>query len=136
MQIMEVTTPKVPSSSPTQTDSDYLDFVRRKATFGMNSDQIAADYAQRWKIPYDLAKQRMKEPEYLQAIEAGRQSGLGRIWERLHYLAMEKNDQGILLLLAKEQLKLFGQVESEDLMTKSSLSKDKLKKIHELIFGK
>jgi hypothetical protein len=135
MQIMDVTTPMVTSES-TATESDYLDFVRRKATSGMNSDQIAADYAQRWKIPYDLAKQRMKEPEYLQAIEAGRQSGLGRIWERLHYLAMEKNDQGILLLLAKEQLKLFGSVESEDLMTKSSLSKDKLKKIHELIFGK
>lgn len=135
MQIMEVTTPMVTSES-TATESDYLDFVRRKATSGMNSDQIAADYAHRWKIPYDLAKQRMKEPEYLQAIEAGRQSGLGRIWERLHYLAMEKNDQGILLLLAKEQLKLFGQVESEDLMAKSSLSKDKLKKIHELIFGK
>lgn len=135
MQIMEVTTPKITSES-TATESDYLDFVRRKAVFGMSSDQIAADYAQRWKISYDLAKQRMKESEYRQAIEAGHQSGLGRIWERLHYLAMEKNDQGILLLLAKEQLKLFGQVESEDLMTKSPLSKDKLKKIHELIFGK
>jgi hypothetical protein len=27
-------------------------------------------------------------------------------------------------------------VESEDLLTKSSLGKDKLKKIHELVFGK
>jgi hypothetical protein len=118
------------------TSSDYLDFVRRKAVFGMSSDQIAADYAQRWNISYELAKQRMQETEYRQAIEAGHQSGLGRIWEKLHLLAMEKNDQGILLLLAKEQLKLFGQVESEDLLAKSSLSKDKLKKIHELIFGK
>ena len=116
--------------------SEYLDFVRRKAVSGMSSDQIAADYAERWRITYDLAKQRMQEPEYRQAIAAGHQSGLGRIWEKLHHLAMEKNDQGILLLLAKEQLKLFGQVESEDLLAKSSLSKDKLKKIHELIFGK
>ena len=122
-----------PSSTST---SDYLDFVRRKAVSGMSSDQIAADYAQRWNISYELAKQRMKEPEYRQAMEAGHQSGLGRIWEKLHHLAMEKNDQGILLLLAKEQLKLFGQVESEDLLAKSSLSKDKLKKIHELVFGK
>ena len=127
---MELTPP-----SPTP-DSDYLNFVRRKATFGMSSDQIAADYAERWRITYDLAKQRMQEPEYRQAIAAGHQSGLGRIWEKLHHLAMEKNDQGILLLLAKEQLKLFGQVESEDLLAKSSLSKDKLKLIHELIFGK
>jgi hypothetical protein len=116
--------------------SEYLDFVRRKALSGMSSDQIAADYAQRWNISYELAKQRMQEHEYRQAIEAGRQSGLGRIWERLQYLAMEKNDQGILLLLAKEQLKLFGSVESEDFLVKSCLSKDKLKKIHELIFGK
>ena len=123
------------SSSPTP-DSDYLDFVRRKAVFGMSSDQIAADYAQRWNISYELAKQRMQESEYCQAIAAGHQSGLGRIWEKLHHLAMEKNDQGILLLLAKEQLKLFGSVESEDLLAKSCLSKDKLKKIHELIFGK
>ena len=122
-----------PSSTPT---SGYLDFVRRKAVSGMSSDQIAADYAQRWNVSYELAKQRMQEPEYRQAMEAGHQSGLGRIWEKLHHLAMEKNDQGILLLLAKEQLKLFGQVESEDLLAKSSLSKDKLKKIHELIFGK
>ena len=127
---MELTSP-----SPTPI-SDYLDFVRRKAVFGMSSDQIAADYAERWRITYDLAKQRMQEPEYRQAIAAGHQSGLGRIWEKLHHLAMEKNDQGILLLLAKEQLKLFGSVESEDLLAKSSLSKDKLKKIHELIFGK
>jgi hypothetical protein len=121
------------SSTPA---SDYLNFVRRKAVSGMSSDQIAADYAQRWNISYELAKQRMQEPEYRQAMEAGHQSGLGRIWEKLHHLAMEKNDQGILLLLAKEQLKLFGQVESEDLLAKSSLSKDKLKKIHELVFGK
>jgi hypothetical protein len=127
---MELTSPR---STPA---SDYLDFVRRKAVSGMSSDQIAADYAQRWNISYELAKQRMKESEYRQAMEAGHQSGLGRIWEKLHHLAMEKNDQGILLLLAKEQLKLFGQVESEDLLAKSSLSKDKLKKIHELIFGK
>jgi|688.fasta_scaffold04233_22 hypothetical protein len=127
---MELTPPR---STPA---SDYLDFVRRKAVSGMSSDQIAADYAQRWNISYELAKQRMKESEYRQAMEAGYQSGLGRIWEKLHHLAMEKNDQGILLLLAKEQLKLFGQVESEDLLAKSSLSKDKLKKIHELIFGK
>ena len=127
---MELTPP-----SPTP-DSDYLNFVRRKATFGMSSDQIAADYAQRWNISYELAKQRMQESEYRQAIDAGHQSGLGRIWEKLNHLAMEKNDQGILLLLAKEQLKLFGQVESEDLLAKSPLSKDKLKKIHELVFGK
>jgi hypothetical protein len=106
------------SSTPT---SDYLDFVRRKAVSGMSSDQIAADYAQRWNITYELAKQRMQEPEYRQAMEAGHQSGLGRIWEKLHHLAMEKNDQGILLLLAKEQLKLFGQVESEDLLTERGM---------------
>lgn len=115
---------------------EFLEFVRRKATFGMNSDQIAADYAERWSITYELAKQRMTEPEYIQAIDAGHQSGLGQIWEKLYDWAITKNDQGILLLLAKDQLKLFGQVESEDLLVKSSLGKDKLKKIHELVFGK
>ena len=123
------------TSSPTP-ESKFLEFVRGKATVGMNSDQIAADYAERWGITYELAKQRMKEPEFQQAIDAGYQSGLGKILEKLYDWAITKHDQGILLLLAKDRLKMFGSVESEDLLTKSSLSKDKLKKIHELVFGK
>lgn len=114
---------------------EFLDFVRAKAVCGLDTDQIAADYAHRWNISYDLARERMKEPAYRQAIAAGYQSGLGRIWEKLHTLALDKNDQGILLLLARERLKLFSKIETNDLEIKSSLSKDKLKKIHELVFG-
>ena len=71
------------TSSPTP-ESKFLEFVRGKATVGMNSDQIAADYAERWEITYELAKQRMKEPEFQQAIDAGYQSGLGKILEKLY----------------------------------------------------
>lgn len=77
-----------------------------------------------FNIPFDIAKQRMAQPDYRLAIEAGRQSGLGRIWETLYGLAVDKKDAGLLVLLAKEQLKLFGQVETDDVMVKSSLNKD------------
>jgi|GEM_PF-5572275 hypothetical protein len=118
------------------TKAELLDFVRRKAITGMSSNQIAADYANDWHTTYDFAKQRMKEPQYQEAIEAGRQTGLGQIWEKLHDLAISKNDQGILLLLAKEQLKLFGGLDTQDLLAKSNLTKDQLKKVHEVILGK
>ncbi len=103
---------------------------------GMSLEQIAADYADWFNIPFDIARQRMIEPAYRQAYEAGRQSGLGKIWETLYGLAVDKKDPGMLILLAKEQLKLFGQVEADEVMVKSVLTKDKLKKIYDLIFSK
>ena len=116
--------------------TELLDYVRLKAISGMNANHIAADYSRDWNISYGLAKQRMQEPEYQQAIEAGRQTGLGQIWEKLHDFAISKNDQGILLLLAKEQLKLFGGLDNQDLLAKSNLTKDQLKRVHEVILGK
>ena len=115
---------------------DRLSAVTRYASLGMDVAQIAANYSKDYVIAYDLALSRMKEPEYVQAIEAGRQLGLGRIWESLYEIGITKKDQGILLLLAKERLKVFGQVENDDLLAKSMLSKDKLKKIYEIISGK
>jgi hypothetical protein len=115
---------------------EYSRFVREKATSGMSSDQIAAGYAEQWGISYELAKQRMAEPKYQQEIEAGRMSGLGMIWAKLYTLAVDKNDHGILLLLAKERLNLFGKVDSEELLAKSSLSKEQLKAAHDIIFAK
>jgi hypothetical protein len=114
---------------------DLLSYVRRKAVVGMSSEQIASDYADYYNISFDHAKKLMGEADYREAIEAGRQAGLGKIWETLYGLAVEKKDAGLLVLLAKEQLKVFGQVTNDDPMIKSSLSQDKLKKIHELVFG-
>jgi hypothetical protein len=113
---------------------EYSRFVRDKATSGMSSDQIAGALHSEAGVPYELAKKYITEPEYKEEIEAGHLYGLGKIWERLYHLAFKQDDYAILLLLAKEQLKLFGKVDSEELMAKSSLSKDKLKKIHDILF--
>ncbi len=115
---------------------EYSRFVRDKATSGMSSDQIAGALHSEAGVPYELAKKYLTEPEYKEEIEAGRMSGLGKIWEKLYTLAMDKNDQGILLLLAKERLNLFGKVDSEELLAKSSLSKEQLKAAHDIIFAK
>ena len=114
---------------------DCLNFVREKARSGMSSDQIAGSLHSFSEISYELAKQQV-DGEYKEVIEAARQEGLGKIWEKLYTLAVDKNDHGILLLLAKERLNLFGKVDSEELLAKSSLSKEQLKAAHDIIFAK
>ena len=128
-----VLTDNIPTPIPRET---LLAFVRRKAMVGMSSDQIAAEYAEYYHVTYDHAKKVMQEPDYKQAAEAGRQSGFAKLWEVLYGQAVDKKDNSLLILLAKEQLKLFAEVDSNSALFKSSLPKNALRTIHELVFPK
>ena len=127
--LTEDSPPKIPREN-------LLAFVRRKAMVGMSSDQIAAEYAEYYHVTYDHAKKLMEDPDYKQSAAAGRQSGFAKIWEVLYTQAVEKKDNALLILLAKEQLKLFAELDSNSALFKSSLPKDISRKVHELIFPK